>query len=71
MKFRKVDVHLQRRVLDYYEHRYQHKLFNEMTILGEANMSAPLKNVSESQMMQIWHCSRSNSWPLSLPDWHI
>lgn len=43
MKFRKIPVKLQQKVLDYYEHRYQRKIFDEKGILHHECMSNPLK----------------------------
>lgn len=43
MKFRKIPVKLQQKVLDYFEHRYQRKIFDEKGILHHECMSNPLK----------------------------
>ena len=45
MKFRKIPVKLQQKVLDYFEHRYQRKIFDERGILHHECMSNPLKKV--------------------------
>ncbi|XP_072028417.1 LOW QUALITY PROTEIN: potassium/sodium hyperpolarization-activated cyclic nucleotide-gated channel 2-like [Amphiura filiformis] len=45
MRYRKVPCSLQKRVLEYYEHRYQRKYFNEQAILDE--QSTPLRREIE------------------------
>ena len=37
MSFRKLPVELRKRITDYYENRYQGKMFDEENILGELN----------------------------------
>jgi hypothetical protein len=37
MHFRKLPLRLRRRITDYYENRYQGKMFNEKTVLAELN----------------------------------
>ncbi|XP_071966244.1 potassium/sodium hyperpolarization-activated cyclic nucleotide-gated channel 2-like isoform X2 [Antedon mediterranea] len=37
MKFHKVPFNIQKRILDYYEHRYQRKYFNDHAIMSEQN----------------------------------
>ncbi|KAJ8025270.1 Potassium/sodium hyperpolarization-activated cyclic nucleotide-gated channel 4 [Holothuria leucospilota] len=41
MRYRRIPLKIQRRVLEYYDHRYQRKLFDEVTILSE--QSHPLR----------------------------
>ena len=43
MRYRKLPLQIRRRVQDYYEHRYHHKLFDEDAILAE--LSYPLREV--------------------------
>ena len=45
MKFRKLPLDLQLRIQDYFEHRYQRKLFDEKGILNYESMSYPLRKV--------------------------
>jgi hyperpolarization activated cyclic nucleotide-gated potassium channel 2 len=44
MIYRKLPRNLRQRISDYYEHRYQGKMFDEVTILNE--LSECLKEVS-------------------------
>lgn len=44
MIYRKLPRNLRQRITDYYEHRYQGKMFDEVSILGELNEC--LKEVS-------------------------
>ena len=37
MVYRKLPRNLRQRITDYYEHRYQGKMFDEASILGELN----------------------------------
>ncbi len=37
MVYRKLPRNLRQRISDYYEHRYQGKMFDEVNILGELN----------------------------------
>jgi len=37
MIYRKLPRNLRQRITDYYEHRYQGKMFDEASILGELN----------------------------------
>jgi hyperpolarization activated cyclic nucleotide-gated potassium channel 2 len=46
MRYRKLPLQIRRRVQDYYEHRYHHKLFDEDAILRE--LSYPLREVGWS-----------------------
>lgn len=43
MKFRKIPLSIQQKVMNYYEHRYQRKIFDEKGILHSECMSNPLK----------------------------
>merc|ERR1719283_365585 len=43
MRHRSMPVALQQRVYDYFEHRYQRKMFDERVIVGELGMGYPLK----------------------------
>ena len=45
MRFRRVPKKLQQKVLDYYDHRYQQKFFDEASILREPSMSPNLGSV--------------------------
>ena len=45
MVYRKLPRNLRQRISDYYEHRYQGKMFDEDSILGELNEC--LREVSE------------------------
>ncbi len=44
MSFHKLPADMRQRIHDYYEHRFQGKIFDEDNILGELN--DPLKEVS-------------------------
>lgn len=44
MSFHKLPAEMRQRIHDYYEHRYQGKMFDEESILGE--LSEPLREVS-------------------------
>lgn len=46
MIYRKLPRNLRQRITDYYEHRYQGKMFDEVSILGELNEC--LKEVSST-----------------------
>lgn len=43
MSFHKLPADMRQRIHDYYEHRYQGKMFDEESILGELN--EPLREV--------------------------
>lgn len=51
MIYRKLPRNLRQRITDYYEHRYQGKMFDEETILGELNEC--LKHVSRWFIMYV------------------
>lgn len=44
MSFHKLPADMRQRIHDYYEHRYQGKMFDEESILGELN--EPLREVT-------------------------
>lgn len=46
MSFHKLPPDTRQRIHDYYEHRYQGKMFDEESILGE--LSEPLREVSRT-----------------------
>ena len=46
MSFHKLPADLRQRIHEYYEHRYQGKMFDEDSILGE--LSEPLRQVPTS-----------------------
>lgn len=45
MSFHKLPADMRQRIHDYYEHRYQGKMFDEESILGELN--EPLREVGQ------------------------
>lgn len=47
MSFHKLPADLRQKIHEYYEHRFQGKMFDEENILGE--LSEPLKEVINSQ----------------------
>ncbi|PIK50004.1 hyperpolarization-gated and cyclic nucleotide regulated channel [Apostichopus japonicus] len=49
MRYRRIPLKIQRRVLEYYDHRYQRKLFDEETILTE--QSHPLRRSREPEFV--------------------
>ena len=52
MRYRKVPIDLQKRVLEYYEHRYQRKFFDENAFLNE--QSTPIRRVSFCNGVYVW-----------------
>jgi len=48
MIYRKLPRNLRQRITDYYEHRYQGKMFDESSILGELNECLREVNITES-----------------------
>lgn len=54
MSFHKLPAELRQRIHDYYEHRFQGKMFDEDSILGE--LSDPLKEV----IMSIYYITQKN-----------
>ncbi|XP_032302817.1 potassium/sodium hyperpolarization-activated cyclic nucleotide-gated channel 3-like [Coturnix japonica] len=60
MSFHKLPADMRQRIHDYYEHRYQGKMFDEESILGE--LSEPLREVREVHVPTI-----SGSCALSCP----
>lgn len=55
MRYRKLPLQIRRRVQDYYEHRYHHKLFDEDAILRE--LSFPLREVRLNIIKVVVHHS--------------
>ena len=55
LRFRRVPVPVQKRVIEYYDHKYQRKFFNEQSLLSENNISGPLKHVSHSSEITGMH----------------
>lgn len=53
MSFHKLPADVRQRIHDYYEHRFQGKMFDEDSILGE--LSDPLKEVGSTS--DLWCCS--------------
>lgn len=49
MSFHKLPADMRQRIHDYYEHRYQGKMFDEESILGELN--EPLREVRTHRCM--------------------
>lgn len=47
MSFHKLPADFRQKIHDYYEHRYQGKMFDEESILGE--LSEPLREVTTQQ----------------------
>lgn len=43
MRFRRVPIDIQKRVVEYYDHKYQRKFFDENSLLHEHHISGPLK----------------------------
>ena len=56
MTYRSLPDHVKERLSNYYEHRYQGKMFNEEQILGE--ISRPLKEVSKLSHSSFCHLER-------------
>lgn len=48
MSFHKLPADVRQKIHEYYEHRFQGKMFDEENILGE--LSEPLKEVIKSQI---------------------
>lgn len=55
MRYRKLPQHLRQKVLDYYEHRFQHRFFNEEQILYELSDGLREVNIIFSSL----HCTYS------------
>lgn len=51
MSFHKLPPDTRQRIHDYYEHRYQGKMFDEDSILGELN--GPLREVGGSERSEL------------------
>lgn len=56
MSFHKLPADMRQRIHDYYEHRYQGKMFDEESILGE--LSEPLREVRREAAKGL----RGKSW---------
>lgn len=52
MSFHKLPADMRQRIHDYYEHRYQGKMFDEESILGELN--EPLREVGWVFLSEVW-----------------
>lgn len=52
MSFHKLPADVRQRIHDYYEHRFQGKMFDEDSILGE--LSDPLKEVGSASELWLW-----------------
>lgn len=57
MSFHKFPAELRQRIHDYYEHRFQGKMFDEDNILGE--LSDPLKEVI---MYKLYYTKKQYCW---------
>lgn len=53
MSFHKLPADVRQRIHDYYEQRFQGKMFDEDSIFGE--LSDPLKEVCDSLKPPVWH----------------
>lgn len=61
MSFHKLPGDTRQRIHEYYEHRYQGKMFDEENILGE--LSEPLKEVwAGTPMLAVWGKEGSVGW---------
>lgn len=56
MSFHKLPADMRQRIHDYYEHRYQGKMFDEESILGELN--EPLREVGQVFTLGFAECSQ-------------
>jgi hypothetical protein len=56
MIYRKLPRSLRQRITDYYEHRYQGKMFDESSILSELNEC--LHYVSSKYLLCVWRWER-------------
>lgn len=56
MSFHKLPADFRQKIHDYYEHRYQGKMFDEESILGE--LSEPLREVRCNHTLRhtVWTC---------------
>lgn len=53
MSFHKLPADFRQKIHDYYEHRYQGKMFDEESILGE--LSEPLREVGQTNIRANFH----------------
>ena len=67
MVYRKLPRNLRQRITDYYEHRYQGKMFDEDSILGELNEC--LREVSVHHSYMTW--LRESVWGRILNGQHL
>lgn len=58
MSFHKLPADVRQKIHEYYEHRFQGKMFDEENILGE--LSEPLKEVINSQASTQLHMRTTN-----------
>ena len=56
MSFHKLPADMRQKIHDYYEHRYQGKIFDEESILNELN--DPLREVSKPTKLEILFLSQ-------------
>lgn len=59
MSFHKLPADVRQKIHEYYEHRFQGKMFDEENILGE--LSEPLKEVMNSQKLTHLHGQTANA----------
>ena len=64
MSFHKLPADVRQRIHDYYEQRFQGKMFDEDSILGE--LSDPLKEVCFFFFIKISKKKKKSIYPLSL-----
>ncbi len=65
MSFHKLPADVRQKIHEYYEHRFQGKMFDEENILGE--LSEPLKEVKHSQAPTHLHVQTANVLSSSNP----
>ena len=58
MSWRKLPRGMRTRITDYYEHRYQGKIFDEESILAELSERLRLVRSVESEEIELQECSR-------------
>lgn len=63
MSFHKLPADVRQKIHEYYEHRFQGKMFDEENILGE--LSEPLKEVINPQTPPHLHLETTNVLPSS------
>jgi len=59
MSFHKLPADVRQKIHEYYEHRFQGKMFDEENILGE--LSEPLKEVMNSQTLAGLHLETTHA----------